>query len=101
MGWSVSCGRRVRGHAARGVWRRWCGGRGDLPAGCQPAGAGSALSLANAAASSAAQVVCDQHDDEPHLVYLEDGEREPRQAGVLVVADVVLDAGALALAALK
>jgi len=117
--------------------------------GCQPAAAGSALSFANAAASSVApgpgalqvqfcatagerepggdvqesvaqplwlgflklaveqqrlgpddQVVREHHDLEPHLVELKLLERQLRQAGVLVIADTVLDAGALAVATL-
>jgi hypothetical protein len=44
--------------------------------------------------------VCDEHDLEPHLVERERLERELREARVLVVADAVLDAGVLAVAAL-
>ena len=46
------------------------------------------------------QVVREQHDLQPHLVERERLERELRQAGVLVVADAVLDVGVLAVAAL-
>ena len=45
--------------------------------------------------------MCDQHEIEPHLVHLEVLEGELAQPGVLVVADVVLSVGALALAALQ
>jgi hypothetical protein len=40
------------------------------------------------------QVVREAHDLEPDAVVLEVSERQVPQAGVLVVADVVLDAGA-------
>ena len=46
------------------------------------------------------QVVREQHDLKPHLVERERLERELRQAGVLVVADAVLDVRVLAVAAL-
>ena len=46
------------------------------------------------------QVVREHHDLQPHLVERELLERELGQAGVLVVADPVLDPGALAVAAL-
>ena len=41
------------------------------------------------------------HDLEPHLVVFEVAEREVAQAGVFVVADVVLDASAAAVVALE
>ena len=47
------------------------------------------------------QVVREQHDLQPHLVELKFLERELGQAGVLVVADAVLDVGVLAVAALN
>ena len=47
------------------------------------------------------QVVREHHDLQPHLVERELLERELRKAGVLVVADPVLDAGALAVTALE
>ena len=47
------------------------------------------------------QVVREHHDLQPHLVDRERLERELRQAGVLVVADAVLDPGALAVTALE
>jgi len=47
------------------------------------------------------EVVGDQHERQPHLVVLEVAEGQVLQAGVLVVADVVLDAGASAVATLK
>src|SRR4051812_19636889 len=46
------------------------------------------------------QIVREQHDLQPQLVERERLERELRQARVLVVADAVLDLGALAVAAL-
>jgi hypothetical protein len=45
--------------------------------------------------------VREHHDLQPHLVEGELFERELGQAGVLVVADPVLDAGALAVTALE
>jgi len=45
--------------------------------------------------------VGDQHERQPHLVVLEVAEGQVLQAGVLVVADVVLDASASAVATLK
>jgi hypothetical protein len=45
--------------------------------------------------------VSNQHELQPHLVHGEVFERELGHAGVLVVADLVLDAGTLALAALE
>jgi hypothetical protein len=47
------------------------------------------------------QVVCEEHDLQPYLVERELLERELLKAGVLVVADAVLDARALAVAALE
>jgi len=47
------------------------------------------------------QVVGCQHELEPDRVHLEVAEGEVLEAGVLIVADVVLDAGALAMAALQ
>ena len=47
------------------------------------------------------QVVREHHDLQPHLVERERLERELGQAGVLVVADAVLDARALAVATLE
>jgi hypothetical protein len=46
------------------------------------------------------QVVRERHDLQPHLVVRERSERELRQAGVLVVADAVLDVRVLAVATL-
>lgn len=48
-------GAAVRGDASRGALRRRCARRRDRRLRCQPAGAGSASSLANACASSPAQ----------------------------------------------
>ena len=45
------------------------------------------------------QVVCEHHDLHPHLVHRELFERQLAKAGVFVVADAVLDPGALAVAA--
>ena len=42
-----------------------------------------------------------EHEFEPHLVEVEVAEGQVLEAGVFVVADVVLDAGALAVAALE
>ena len=47
------------------------------------------------------QVVREAHDLQPDLVVLEVAERQVAQAGVLVVADVVLDAGAAAVITLE
>jgi hypothetical protein len=47
------------------------------------------------------QVVREYHDLDPYLVECERLEREFLKAGVLIVADAVLDAGALAVAALE
>ena len=47
------------------------------------------------------QIVGEHHDLQPHLVERERFERELRQAGVFVVADAVLDPGALAVTALE
>ena len=47
------------------------------------------------------QVMREHHDLQPHLVERELLERKLGQAGVLVVTDAVLDAGALAMATLK
>src|SRR5438270_3422354 len=47
------------------------------------------------------QIVREQHDLQPHLVEREFLERELGKAGVLVVADSVLDMGALAVAVLE
>ena len=47
------------------------------------------------------QVVRDTDDRQPHVVVVKVAEREVAQAGVLVVADVVLDASAAAVIALE
>ena len=47
------------------------------------------------------QLVREHHDLQPHFVERERLERELRQAGVLVVADAVLDPGALTVTSLQ
>jgi len=63
-------------------------GLGELAGEQQPLGPGD-------------QVVREAPDLEPHLVVFEGPEREVPQAGVFVVADVVLDAGAPAVITLE
>ena len=73
-----------RHNGSAGVWVR----RGEL--------AGEQQSL-----GPRDQVVREPHDLQPDLVVLEGPERQVAQPGVLVVADVVLDAGAAAVIALE
>ena len=105
------CRRRRRARAAQGqsCWRRSVPRRAEErePPGdvqqpvAQPFGLGlGELAVEQQRLGPDEQVVREQHDLQPDLVERERLERELGQAGVLVVADAVLDVGVLAVAAL-